>query len=509
MTPPAVTVVGDVVDLRDDAVVVRDQAAVRLAGAGAAHQGAGRRAVGAAARLTARCPRRCRPSRSSRRATRSRWTRPIRGLVEGRYEWIAFTSVNAVQGGAREVRGVRPRRPRLLRPQDRRGRRQDRRGDRGLGHPRRPGAVRRAVRRAGCSRTGRPTTTCSTRSTGSSCRAPTSPPRPWSPVWSTSAGRSTTSRPTARCGPRRRRRRSARRSRPASSTRWCSPRPRPCATWSASPASRTRRRSSRCIGPATAKTAEEHGLRVDVLAPSAVGRGAGRRARRVRCRARGSALLEAGEPVTRPSERRPVGAAARPALTMSAGFPDVRPRRLRRTPALRRLVAETRVRAAPAGAADVRRARAPPSRRRSARMPGVVQHTRDSLRKAAAEAAAARARRRDAVRRPEHKDAARHRGRSTPTASSTSRSPTCVAEVGDELPVMADLCLDEFTDHGHCGVLDRRRRGRQRRDPGDLRRDGARAGRRRRRRGRPERDDGRPGRRDPRGARRRRAPRRR
>ncbi|MFD9124134.1 porphobilinogen synthase [Kitasatospora sp. NPDC059571] len=40
----------------------------------------------------------------------------------------------------------------------------------------------------------------------------------------------------------------------------------------------------------------------------------------------------------------------------------------------------------------------------------------------------------------------------TPTASSRSRSGTCV-EVGDELVVMADLCLDEFTDHGHCGVL--------------------------------------------------------
>ena len=34
----------------------------------------------------------------------------------------------------------------------------------------------------------------------------------------------------------------------------------------------------------------------------------------------------------------------------------------------------------------------------------------------------------------------------------------CVAEVGDTLPIMADLCLDEFTDHGHCGVLDARGR---------------------------------------------------
>ena len=67
---------------------------------------------------------------------------------------------------------------------------------------------------------------------------------------------------------------------------------------------------------------------------------------------------------------------------------------------------------------------------------------------------------------------------------------------------MADLCLDEFTDHGHCGVLDARRRGRQRRDPRALRRDGAGAGRRRRRRRRHQRDDGRPGRRGARRARR-------
>ena len=44
-----------------------------------------------------------------------------------------------------------------------------------------------------------------------------------------------------------------------------------------------------------------------------------------------------------------------------------------------------------------------------------------------------------------------------------------VAEVGDDLVVMADLCLDEFTDHGHCGVLDRRRGRRQRRHPRPVR----------------------------------------
>ena len=59
-----------------DAVVVRDQAALRLARPGAAHQGAGRLALRAAARLRRRARRGARPSRSSRRATRSRWTRP-------------------------------------------------------------------------------------------------------------------------------------------------------------------------------------------------------------------------------------------------------------------------------------------------------------------------------------------------------------------------------------------------------------------------------------------------
>ena len=59
---------------------------------------------------------------------------------------------------------------------------------------------------------------------------------------------------------------------------------------------------------------------------------------------------------------------------------------------------------------------------------------------------------------PATKDAARLRRRPTRTASSTSRSRDVVAEVGDATGRDGDLCLDEFTDHGHCGVLDRRRR---------------------------------------------------
>ena len=103
--------------------------------------------------------------------------------------------------------------------------------------------------------------------------------------------------------------------------------------------------------------------------------------------------------------------------------PLVRPRRLRRTPALRRLVAETPVDAAPAGAAAVR----PRGHRRAAcrsrRCPGVVQHTRDSLLKAVAEAADLGLGGVMLFGIPEHKDAVGS-GASTRTASSTSRSPT-------------------------------------------------------------------------------------
>ena len=227
-----------------DAVLVRDQAAVRLAGPGAAHQGAGRRAVLAAARLR-------RGARGGADDLRRAAAQPAADGQGGARPGRGPLRVDRVHlgqrraGRAREVRGVRPGRPRLLRPQGRCGRRQDRRRAGRVGPQGRPGARPASSPPAGCSRTGRRTTTCSTRSTGSSCRAPTSRPRPWSPAWSSSAGRSTTSRPTAPCGPRRRPRRPARRSRAASSTRSCSPRPRRCATWSASPASRTPRRSSR------------------------------------------------------------------------------------------------------------------------------------------------------------------------------------------------------------------------------------------------------------------------
>ncbi|MGA8209830.1 MAG: porphobilinogen synthase, partial [Nocardioidaceae bacterium] len=86
-------------------------------------------------------------------------------------------------------------------------------------------------------------------------------------------------------------------------------------------------------------------------------------------------------------------------------------------------------------------------------MPGVVQHSRDSLRRAAADAARLGLGGIMLFGVPSHKDA-RGSGAVDPSGILNVAIADCVAEVGDELPVMADLCLDEFTDHGHCGLLD-------------------------------------------------------
>jgi porphobilinogen synthase len=85
-------------------------------------------------------------------------------------------------------------------------------------------------------------------------------------------------------------------------------------------------------------------------------------------------------------------------------------------------------------------------------MPGVVQHTRDSLRKAAAEAAAAGVGGVMIFGVPLRKDAVGS-GATDPDGVLNTAVRDVVAEVGDDVLVMADLCLDEFTDHGHCGVL--------------------------------------------------------
>jgi porphobilinogen synthase len=86
-------------------------------------------------------------------------------------------------------------------------------------------------------------------------------------------------------------------------------------------------------------------------------------------------------------------------------------------------------------------------------MPGVVQHTRETLKKAAAEAVAAGLGGVMLFGIPEEKDAVGS-GATDPHGILNLAITDVVAEVGDELTVMSDLCLDEFTDHGHCGVLD-------------------------------------------------------
>ena len=131
--------------------------------------------------------------------------------------------------------------------------------------------------------------------------------------------------------------------------------------------------------------------------------------------------------------------------------PLIRPRRLRRTPALRRMVAETSVE--PSSLVlpvFVREDLAEP--RPISSMPGVVQHSRDSLKAAVAEAAELGLGGVMLFGIPAHKDATGSGG-IDPGGVLNLAITDVVAEVGDQLTVMSDLCLDEFTDHGHCGLL--------------------------------------------------------
>ena len=137
---------------------------------------------------------------------------------------------------------------------------------------------------------------------------------------------------------------------------------------------------------------------------------------------------------------------------MRVGFPRQRPRRLRQTPALRRLVRETRL--SPPDLVlplFVREGAAEPLP--IASMPGVVQHSRASLRLAAREAVAAGVGGLMLFGVPATRDA-RGSGADDPDGILNVGLREVRDEVGDDLVVMADLCLDEFTDHGHCGVLD-------------------------------------------------------
>lgn len=88
-----------------------------------------------------------------------------------------------------------------------------------------------------------------------------------------------------------------------------------------------------------------------------------------------------------------------------------------------------------------------------ASMPGVVQHTLDSLKDAIHDAAEAGIGGIMLFGVPEVRDAAGS-GATDPDGILNAATRAAVAEAGDALIVQTDLCLDEFTDHGHCGVLD-------------------------------------------------------
>ncbi|KUI13063.1 delta-aminolevulinic acid dehydratase [Mycobacterium sp. GA-1285] len=135
-------------------------------------------------------------------------------------------------------------------------------------------------------------------------------------------------------------------------------------------------------------------------------------------------------------------------------FPRHRPRRLRTTPALRRLVAETALQPGqlvlPMFVAD-----GIDEPREIASMPGVAQHTRASLRRAAADAVSAGVGglMLFGVPRDEDKDPTGSVGVAEDGILNVALRDLA-SDLGDDTVLMADTCLDEFTDHGHCGVLD-------------------------------------------------------
>jgi porphobilinogen synthase len=132
-------------------------------------------------------------------------------------------------------------------------------------------------------------------------------------------------------------------------------------------------------------------------------------------------------------------------------FPERRMRRLRRTPALRRLVAEARVSiddlVAPLFVKEGIDAPEP-----VASMPGVVQHTQESLRKEVRALADLGVPAVILFGVPARKDA-NGSGADAPDGVVQVALRNLRDEVGDSVVLMADDCLDEYTDHGHCGLL--------------------------------------------------------
>ncbi len=135
-------------------------------------------------------------------------------------------------------------------------------------------------------------------------------------------------------------------------------------------------------------------------------------------------------------------------------FPHVRPRRLRTTPAVRRLVAEVSVEprqlVLPMFVRDGIDAPVPISS-----MPGVLQHTVDSLRAAAEEAVRVGVGGIMLFGVPDDADKDAEGSVAWNPDGVLNRGLRALREdLGDQTVIMADTCLDEFTTHGHCGVLD-------------------------------------------------------
>ena len=131
---------------------------------------------------------------------------------------------------------------------------------------------------------------------------------------------------------------------------------------------------------------------------------------------------------------------------------SIRPRRLRQSPAMRRLVAETRLHPADLVLPMfVREGISEPVEIGS--MPGVVHHTLDSLQRAVEAAAEAGIGGVMLFGVPIEKDAIGS-GATDPNGILNLATRAAVDAAGGALVVQTDLCLDEFTDHGHCGVLD-------------------------------------------------------
>ena len=135
-------------------------------------------------------------------------------------------------------------------------------------------------------------------------------------------------------------------------------------------------------------------------------------------------------------------------------FPQRRPRRLRQNPAMRELVAETQLSPRdlilPMFVAD-----GLDQPKEISSMPGVYQHTEKSLIQAIREAQEAGVRCVDLFGVPREEDKDAQGSPAWDPEGVLNRALTRVRkEFGNDILIMADTCLDEFTDHGHCGVLD-------------------------------------------------------